>query len=474
MAPSSKSSSSSPSKSKSSSKSTSSKPSSSKKASKHDPDSDDERPSSSRKSSSKPSSSSSSTKKLDKKEKTSLLQSMFTKDRPEAPKFLESKYFKDESSKPSKSERLDSAMFRDESRVMKEKSEEVKSEVKVESVKCKNEKKKIEEVEEEYTEEPDFSEFVSRYTAPEEVMTKVETKQEKKVEKSMKPEVYKSEVVKSRYESVKAEASTKYEDAKVESRVKSVANFKTTFTDNHDIEMAAKQTQIAELTGQELEEQEKWALEKLKAHAGSCPAGFAWIRYTEEACGEQVRLEGYRCMGKLHFVTDEMIASGEGEALQKTTAFMIWGMMGGERSMAGPPDEMPPPFTGLRWTSPENIHDRFVPKDDAAQQLDPFGSSVLAGGRGMGRGLGGMGKSSYDPFGRYNSPSGSGNSLWPQPHSQPGGRRRSTLDPNDYPDDEDDKRRSGRRDPFRGGGPFGGGYNGGGYNGGGGSRNGWI
>ncbi|PVH74592.1 hypothetical protein DL98DRAFT_372257, partial [Cadophora sp. DSE1049] len=104
----------------------------------------------------------------------------------------------------------------------------------------------------------------------------------------------------------------KYESVKAESKVKSVANFKTTFTDDHDIEMAAKQTQIAELTGEELKEQEKWAFEKLKAHAGSCPAGFSWVRYTEEACGKQVRLDGYRCKGGSHLVTHEMIAEGQG------------------------------------------------------------------------------------------------------------------------------------------------------------------
>ncbi|MAD83713.1 MAG: hypothetical protein CL912_12195 [Deltaproteobacteria bacterium] len=388
---------------------------------------------------------------------------MFTKDRSDAPKMLESKYFKDESSslrgqKSGKSERLDSAMFRDESRApasKRAKSEKVKNE----------KKKKVEKIveEEEYTEEPDFSDFVSKYEIPEEVK-----KVEKKVEKSARPEVYKSEVVKSKYESVKVEPSAKYESKKVESKIKSVANFKTAFTDDRDIEMAAKQTQIAELTGQELEEQEKWAFEKLKAHAGTCPAGFAWGRWTIEECGEQVRLDGYRCRGGSHFVSHEMVAEGKGGVMMRTDAFIDWDAAYRRAGM-----QEPSPFIGVRWE---------VVKDEELSQMgyNTFSSlgARLSGGAqqprrspfgnfGGGAGSGGFGNSSFDPVGRFSLPQATSHFLIQQ-HGQPGRQRLSVLNPNynsNQADDEDDQQQeqAGYGDPWSNGGQgglFGRGYNG--------------
>ena len=390
--------------------------------------------------------------------------------------------------KSGKSERLDSAMFRDESRAPKSKrekekekserlkSEKYKSEPKVESVKYKSEKKKVEKIiEEEYTEEPDFSDFVSKYELPEEVK-KVEKKseKEKKAEKSAKPEVYKSDAVESKYESVKVEPSAKYESKKVDSKIKSVANFKTAFTDNHDIEMAAKQTQIMELIGQELEEQEQWAFEKLKAHAGSCPMGFSWQRYTEEACGEQERLDGYRCMGGSHLVTHELIAEGKGRTMDMTRDFAWWRM---DMEDAQDPHNcpvhgtpMPPPFTGVRWEFRERR-----PLQRRSQQLGlsgPATSWKVTGGSGSG----GLGSSPFDPSGHFSLPQATRDFL-NQQYGQPGRQRLSVLDPNYNPnqaDDEDVQQQQhiGYGGPLGNGGQgglFGRGYNGKGGGGAGGS-----
>ncbi|KAK0130084.1 hypothetical protein ONS96_000619 [Cadophora gregata f. sp. sojae] len=465
--------------------SSTSKPSSSKKPSKHDSDSDDEYQSSSRKSSKKP----------DKKEKTSLLKSIFTKDRSEAQEILESKYFKDESSKAGKSDRLDSAMFKDESRVPSSKKEKKDKSARLdsamfrdESVAYKSEKKekekseknkKVETVkeEEEYTEEPDFSQFVSKYELPEKVKKaekKPEKKVEKKVEKSVKPQAPKP-----RHQSVQVEPSVRYESNKVESKVKSVANFKTAFKDDHDIEMAAKQTRIAELTGEELIEQEKWAFEKLKAHAGSCPMGFSWNRYTQEACGEQERLDGYRCAGGGHFVSHEMVAEGEGRTMRATDEFTRWEFQVSSAQLIGSHRPMPPPYTGLRW-EPENrflgsgtlpfsnLPPRFGPSNS------PFARAPFGGG-----GSGGMANSPnsvHDPFGRFN-PHGGGTNISRHQQQQPGGspHRISVLDPNYNPGqtNEDDQQ---QQQPGGHGGIWGDGGNGGlygrGYNGGGGGA-GW-
>lgn len=280
-----------------------------------------------------------------------------------------------------KSSKLDSAMFRDESRAPKAKSDKVKSEVKSEkykSVKKKEVKKEKKIVEEDFTEEPDFSDFQSKYVVPEKMAKKVEKKPEKKPEKndekSKKPEPV---ATPKKYESVK------YESKKLKSTAfKSNPNFKTTFTDDRDIEMAEKQTMIAELEGKELKEQEEWALEKLKAHAGTCPMGFNWYRYTEEACGEQVRLDGYRCKGLGHFVSHEMVAKGEGETMNVDTNFFVW-----EQSTLQPGIHVAP-YTGVRWRTEGEEYQRPVGGLGSLllQQMVAAGPPQLFGGLPAGRG----------------------------------------------------------------------------------------
>ncbi|KAH7305722.1 hypothetical protein BKA65DRAFT_520574 [Rhexocercosporidium sp. MPI-PUGE-AT-0058] len=370
----------------------STKSSSSKKPSKHDSDSDGERPSPSRRasSSSRKSASSSSTKKSDKKEpKPSLLKSMFTKDRSEAPA-LSSRHFKDESRSASKSSKLDSAMFRDESRApVKVKSEKVKSEVRSEKYKSEKKKevkkeKKIMEEEEEFTEEPDFSDFKSKYEMPEKEGKKPEKKPEPSAKYESRPE---PSVVPKKYESKKVESKA----------VKSAPKFKTVFTDDRDVAMAEKQTKIAELKGEELEEQEKWALEKLKAHAGTCIAGFTWIRHVIEAAGEQKRLDGYRCAGGAHFVTHEMVAKGEGGSMGKTSSFISWQI--GQRTALRLGLQPAPEFTEVRWELISESQDQAALSRNSGG-LSGLGSYFHPFG-GLTGGSGGLGSSPFgsSPFG---------------------------------------------------------------------------
>ena len=70
----------------------------------------------------------------------------------------------------------------------------------------------------------------------------------------------------------------------------------------YDVQMASKQTLIDSLPPVERQKQEKWAQDQLIHNAGSCVAGFAWDRVKG----------GYRCQGKHHMVTDELLAEGKG------------------------------------------------------------------------------------------------------------------------------------------------------------------
>lgn len=70
--------------------------------------------------------------------------------------------------------------------------------------------------------------------------------------------------------------------------------------------MASRQTQITTLAPLARQQQEQWAQAQLRSNAGACLAGWSWIR-TEDSGG----LSGYRCRGRGHFVTDELLARGE-------------------------------------------------------------------------------------------------------------------------------------------------------------------
>ena len=76
--------------------------------------------------------------------------------------------------------------------------------------------------------------------------------------------------------------------------------------------MASRQTRIASLAPRERQEQEAWAQSQLKTDAGACMAGWDWVR--AENCGRPP-LTGYPCKGGSHFVTDELLASGNEERM---------------------------------------------------------------------------------------------------------------------------------------------------------------
>lgn len=72
-------------------------------------------------------------------------------------------------------------------------------------------------------------------------------------------------------------------------------------TNPEDIKMASRQTQYKSLALDEREKQDKWAQTMIK-RTGSCPEGFEWER-TDDA---------YRCKGKHHYITDELLREGMG------------------------------------------------------------------------------------------------------------------------------------------------------------------
>ncbi|TVY44007.1 hypothetical protein LSUB1_G001779 [Lachnellula subtilissima] len=74
----------------------------------------------------------------------------------------------------------------------------------------------------------------------------------------------------------------------------------------HDQRMASRQTQITTLPPADRQQQEEWAQAQLRTNAGACIAGWSWVR-TENSGG----LSGYRCQGRSHFVTDELLARGK-------------------------------------------------------------------------------------------------------------------------------------------------------------------
>ncbi|KAH9214156.1 hypothetical protein DL95DRAFT_504546 [Leptodontidium sp. 2 PMI_412] len=91
---------------------------------------------------------------------------------------------------------------------------------------------------------------------------------------------------------------------------------KSTHITDHDKEMAKKQLKIEKLSAREMKEQEVWAQEKL-VKSGSCPQGWGWERYTAPAGYE--KYNGYRCGGSppelnlshVHMITDELLAEGK-------------------------------------------------------------------------------------------------------------------------------------------------------------------
>lgn len=73
------------------------------------------------------------------------------------------------------------------------------------------------------------------------------------------------------------------------------------YQNSHDQYMAGRQLQIEQLSIQERELQEQWAQNQISV-SGCCTQGFAWSRDGD----------GYRCMGRNHYITDALLAEGKG------------------------------------------------------------------------------------------------------------------------------------------------------------------
>jgi hypothetical protein len=76
---------------------------------------------------------------------------------------------------------------------------------------------------------------------------------------------------------------------------------KTAFKSKHDIKMASRQTMYDFLSPEEQKFQEDWAQEKIN-QMRPCPAGLWWDRIPG----------GYACTGGHHWMSDELLAKGEG------------------------------------------------------------------------------------------------------------------------------------------------------------------
>lgn len=126
----------------------------------------------------------------------------------------------------------------------------------------------------------------------------------------------------------------------------SAPKIKTAFTSSHDMKMATRQTKIDELKGPEIEEQEAWAHEKLRAHAGTCPMGFSWKRYTPR----DKKLDGYRCLGGSHLVPHTLLAAGAGGVYIYNN---MWIGFDSHNKL------FKPPF--IQWEGPIHERDRYAP-----------------------------------------------------------------------------------------------------------------
>ncbi|KAK0101302.1 hypothetical protein ONS95_006479 [Cadophora gregata] len=262
---------------------------------------------------------------------------MFTRDHSEAKSVLPSEMFRDESKKSSSSY----------------KSSTPKTEIV---------RKVVEE--ETYTDEPDFSKFVSTYSEPVKEK-KIEKKPAEKKKEEKKKESTRKENPKK--ESKKPKSPVVESGRYVSRPISSAFAAKTAFKSTYDISMAEKQTKIAQLKGKELVEQEKWAQEKLKAHAGTCPMGFNWARFKQNAMPGQIELEGYRCLGGSHIVTHELLAKGTGDIYMTTEQYSNHLLQ--IRYQQIPVNA--PFFGGQRWHGP-------VPSSDMAKVIADYESKLQA------------------------------------------------------------------------------------------------
>ncbi|CAG8956604.1 hypothetical protein HYFRA_00011915 [Hymenoscyphus fraxineus] len=97
----------------------------------------------------------------------------------------------------------------------------------------------------------------------------------------------------------------------------------STFTSQHDIDMATQQTHIDSLPPDQQRAQDLWARNQLELNGSSCPGGYKYQR-TEQ---------GYICPSGVHLVTHELLQEGRGRFYQLNYEY---GSRGVETVWAGP------------------------------------------------------------------------------------------------------------------------------------------
>ncbi|KAH8661492.1 hypothetical protein BGZ60DRAFT_530445 [Tricladium varicosporioides] len=119
------------------------------------------------------------------------------------------------------------------------------------------------------------------------------------------------------------------------------------FQSQYDIEMAQKQTRMETLTPQEKQQQEQWAQSQLNTNAsvGACIMGFTWYRQSVKI--EGIMTGGYRCHGGSHFVSDKLLATGQGGYYTRLNIEWILGEMRKDMYL---PHQLPIP--DVPWVGP--------------------------------------------------------------------------------------------------------------------------
>jgi len=78
---------------------------------------------------------------------------------------------------------------------------------------------------------------------------------------------------------------------------------RSVFKDSSDARMASRQTHFASLTPKEQTRQNMWAQTMIQ-RINPCPQGYEWNRIDAPS--------GYHCIGRNHFISDELLAEGKG------------------------------------------------------------------------------------------------------------------------------------------------------------------
>ncbi|EPE32877.1 hypothetical protein GLAREA_05889 [Glarea lozoyensis ATCC 20868] len=94
---------------------------------------------------------------------------------------------------------------------------------------------------------------------------------------------------------------------------------KTLLRTERDVAMASRMMNIQSMNPKERQEQEKWCQEQIKL-SGSCPARFDWVR----------KKNGFHCKGGNHFITDKLLAMGNGFCYVTSEFSYDWLLLAGQ------------------------------------------------------------------------------------------------------------------------------------------------